>query len=274
MTALPALLRVVTANVLHGRSAGEGSDGAVDLQRYAAGLAALRPDVLALQEVDLRQPRSHGVDLAALAAQATGLAHWRFLPAYLGVRGRAWERAGGTASLDGARPAYGVALLSRYPVTAWREMRLPWLRPACLARALGARAGDEPRVALGARLDTPIGALTVVATHLSHLRRWNAVQLAALRWAALRAQRSELSGRRGRCEQLLLMGDLNLPGPAAARITGLLPLASAPTFPARSPDRQIDHLLARGLRSRSAGAVVMPFSDHRALVADIEAAPA
>ena len=69
------------------------------------------------------------------------------------------------------------------------------------------------------------------------------------------------------------MGDLNLPGAVPARLTGLAPLAAAATFPAPAPDRQIDHLLGRGLRASSAGAVRMPFSDHRALVAEVERAP-
>ncbi len=264
-------MKVVTANVLHGRDPG---DGVVDLDRYAAGLAALDADVLALQEVDLHQPRSHRSDLAAVAARACGLPHWRFLPQYTGLRGAAWARADGSADLARrlarapGTAAYGIALLSRHPVTAWRELRLPWLRPAPLARVLGAAHGDEPRVALAARVEGPSGPVTVVATHLSHLSPWPAVQLLALRRRVLRPR----AGDDG-AQPLLLMGDLNLPGALPARLTGLSPLASAATFPVGAPDRQIDHLLGRGLTATAAGAVRMPFSDHRALVAEVAPAP-
>ena len=50
-------------------------------------------DVIALQEVDLRQPRTGLVDQAALVADAIGAAHWRFVPAILGIPGIAAEGA-------------------------------------------------------------------------------------------------------------------------------------------------------------------------------------
>jgi endonuclease/exonuclease/phosphatase (EEP) superfamily protein YafD len=59
----------------------------------------------------------------------------------------------------------------------------------------------------------------------------------------------------------------------AVRVSGLRALASAPTFPAEQPIRQIDHVLARGLRATGpAESVQVPLSDHRALV--IACAPA
>ena len=50
-------------------------------------------------------------------------------------------------------------------------------------------------------------------------------------------------------------------------------VASAATFPAADPDRQIDHVLVRGdLRATApAESVRLPLSDHRALVVDCAA---
>ncbi len=50
-------------------------------------------DVIALQEVDLRQPRTGLVDQAALVAEAIGAAHWRFVPGDPGHPGIAAEGA-------------------------------------------------------------------------------------------------------------------------------------------------------------------------------------
>ena len=60
-------MRLVSFNLLHGMSL---SDGRVDRQRICSAVAALDADVLALQEVDRDQPRSGGLDLTALAADA------------------------------------------------------------------------------------------------------------------------------------------------------------------------------------------------------------
>jgi endonuclease/exonuclease/phosphatase family metal-dependent hydrolase len=70
------------------------------------------------------------------------------------------------------------------------------------------------------------------------------------------------------------MGDLNMSGRRPARITGYRALASAPTFPADSPTRQLDHILLRGsLPDVSVVSAVdspeLALSDHRPLVADL-----
>jgi endonuclease/exonuclease/phosphatase family metal-dependent hydrolase len=68
----------------------------------------------------------------------------------------------------------------------------------------------------------------------------------------------------------VLMGDLNMGPERAARITGMLPLVTAPTFPARAPRAQLDHVLLDGDLPPARGeAVELPMSDHRALVVDL-----
>jgi endonuclease/exonuclease/phosphatase family metal-dependent hydrolase len=72
----------------------------------------------------------------------------------------------------------------------------------------------------------------------------------------------------------LLIGDLNLTPAAAHRWSGMRPLATAATFPAKAPDRQLDHILTDdpGLRGGVTEAELMPISDHRPLAVTLRRA--
>ena len=122
---------------------------------------------------------------------------------------------------------------------------------------------DEPRVAVAAVLEGPSGQFTVCNTHLSFIPGWSALQLRRL-----------VRSLTGTPEPLVLIGDLNMQQPQAARISGLRPIGSAATFPTHAPHRQLDHVLVRGgLRATGpAEAVPLPLSDHRALVVPCAAA--
>lgn len=122
-------LRLVTFNIQHGRR----PDGEVDIDLLARCCAALRADVLALQEVDRNLRRSHDTDTAAVVAEATGMAH---------VFGAAIEVRGGE---------YGNALLVRGSIEDVEVVPLVDEEPRC--GILGtAVVGDER--------------LSVCATHL------------------------------------------------------------------------------------------------------------
>ena len=252
-------MRLVTFNLLSGRSL---EDGVVDPERLAAAVRRLDPDILGLQEVDLHQPRSHGLDLAAIAAEAMGAVDHRFASALDGTPGHRWVASTGEPVSE--TPQYGVALLSRFPVTSWDVQRLPGVGPhfpVSLPRAMrSVLIGEEPRVALIAEIAAPGGPLTVATAHLSFLPGWNVAQL--------RAVNRRLGARP---DPVVLMGDLNMPAPLPARATGLTALASHRTFPVRAPRLQLDHILLRG----ELGPIVatesmrMELSDHRALVVDI-----
>ncbi len=251
-------MRVATFNVLHGRSP---EDGLVDLDRFARSVGSLDADLLALQEVDRGQPRSHGADLTALAAEAIGARDARFAATMTGVPGDGWRPA--TGREDAGSPAYGVALLSRLPVLGWQVVRLPRLPVRVPVLFRGRRrpvlAADEPRLAVLARVDAPGGVVDVVATHLSFVPGWNLVQL--------RRITGLLRGR----TRTLLMGDLNMTPSPAVRATRMHPVAGGATFPAHDPGRQLDHILVRGLARPAAPgtALHLPLSDHQALVADL-----
>jgi endonuclease/exonuclease/phosphatase family metal-dependent hydrolase len=251
-------MRIATFNILHGRSP---VDDEVDLDRYASAVASLGADVLALQEVDRDQPRSHGADLTAVAAEAMGAPEHRFVATLAGTPDL-WTAA--TGELQPRSAGYGIALLSRWPVRSWRTLVLPGLRRRVPVVFPGSRrpvlVQDEPRAALAAVVATPQGDLTVVATHLTFIPGWNARQLHGL----VRSLRREP-------RPAVLLGDLNLEGAAPARVTRWRPLATAPTFPVDRPDRQLDHVLGDGpVRATSpAVSVDLGMSDHRALAVDV-----
>jgi endonuclease/exonuclease/phosphatase family metal-dependent hydrolase len=248
-------VRLGTWNVLHGAAT---ATGPADVDGYAEAVKELDVDVLGLQEVDRAQPRSGGADLTAVAAEAMGAVEHRFAATLLGVPGD-WEPS--PVADPGETPAYGIALLSRFPVTEWRVLPLPRL-PRRVPLLLGhprelVWVRDEPRTAVAARIEGPHGPVTVVTTHLTFIPGWNLVQLRHL----ARALRG--------AGPVVITGDLNL-GPRRARFAGGLEgLVTGLTFPADAPRRQIDHLLGRGVVASDPSVHHPPLSDHRALSATV-----
>jgi len=252
-------MRVATFNILHGRALADG----VDPQRLRDCVRRLDPDLLALQEVDFEQPRSDRADLTAAAAEAMGAVEHRFVAAISGTPGATWMAATGHEQPGTA--AYGIALLSRYPVTSWQVVRLPRIPMRFPMYLPGPNrvmvVNEEPRAAVIAQLRTPQGRLTVANTHLSFVPGWNRRQLRRL-----------VHDLRGFPGPRLLIGDLNMTPPTVRRWSGMRALAVAATFPAEAPNRQLDHILTDddSLRGGATEAELMPISDHRPLVVDIE----
>lgn len=252
-------MRMATFNILHGRSV---HDGVVNLERLSTCIRRIDPDILALQEVDCDQPRSSLADLTAIAAAAMGAKAHRFVAAIAGTPGATWMAA--TGSEQPGTAAYGIALLSRYPAISWQVLRLPRIPfrfPMYLPGPNRVQIVDEePRAAMAAQLDTPYGVMTVANTHLSFVPGWNRVQLRHL-----------MRDLRGLPGPRVLMGDLNMSPPGPERWSGLRSLASAPTFPLNSPDRQLDHILTDhpDLDAKQITAPVLSISDHRPLIIDV-----
>jgi endonuclease/exonuclease/phosphatase family metal-dependent hydrolase len=226
-------IRAVSFNILHGQVA---DGGAVDVAALGRSAAALRPDLLALQEVDVGVPRSRLVDEAAAVAQATGLPM---------VFGKA-ARVGGIGK-------YGNALLARGAIEDVAVLALP-----------RAARSNEPRSAVLARVTIPeLGgeAVSVAATHLSIHRPEVHDQLQVVV--------DELAARP---LPRLLIGDLNLESHEVAPVVekaGMALAGGGPTFPRSAPRIRIDHVAVAGLVIGSVEVVATGTSDHAALVVEV-----
>ena len=206
-------MRLATFNLLHGRTP---ADGVVDPNRLTSAVRALDADILALQEVDRDQPRSHLADLTAVAAEAMGAVSHRFVAAMAGTPGATWIAATGREAPGQA--TYGISLLSRYPARHWQVLRLPRIRPTFPLWLPDPRkwivVHEEPRAVVVGQFDTPTGPLTVANTHLSFVPGWRRLQLQRLR--------RDLAPNPA---PVVIMGDLNMPPPLPERITGYRSLA-------------------------------------------------
>lgn len=132
----PPTLRVLTYNIHHGQA----TDGKFDYARLAKTIAQLKPDVVALQEVDNKTKRANGVDIASELGSRLDMNH---------AFGNALYFSGGQ---------YGEAILSRFPIDQHKAHHLPY------------RFGNEPRTALSVRVkpDNGIPEFIFVGTHLCH----------------------------------------------------------------------------------------------------------
>jgi endonuclease/exonuclease/phosphatase family metal-dependent hydrolase len=262
------IVRVATVNLASGRDVTGESLRAEEL---AAAVAELDADVVAVQEVDVGQPRSHGVDQPVVLAAALGAADWRYAATVVGTPepdpARSWvpiEPVGLRGPGGPVRgPRYGVALFSRVPVRCWHVLGMAAGRARLPIRAPDPDSGqvrtwwfpDEPRAAIAAELD----GLTVIGTHLSFAPHTAIRQLHRLRvWS------SRFSG------PVLVAGDLNLVGSLPAIITGGERLFCGPTFPAPVPRLQLDHLLSlNDLTGTDQDVRWLGVGDHRAISATV-----
>ena len=256
-------MRVATFNLLHGRSL---TDGLVDLERLQGACSRIGADVLGVQEVDRDQQRSDGHDLTAAIAEAMGAEHWRFEPAVIGTPGATWRPAvEGDYLLGTGEAGYGVGLVSKWPVSRWDVIRLGAASMRAPVMIPGTRQvvwlRDEPRIALCAVVETPLGPITIATTHLSFVPGANVRQLRRV----VREMRLRLP------PPYLLAGDLNLIGAVPRLVSGWRSLGAARTYPSRRPRVQLDFVLGSGALPAVTGheALELPVSDHRALAVDL-----
>ncbi len=236
-TATPAVplpaLTVVTYNIRHGR----GMDEQVNLERTAAALRRLDPDLVGLQEVDNRASRSGSVDQAAELGRLLGMHH----------------AFGAFMSLQGGQ--YGMAILSRRPIVAATPVELP--------------TGNEPRVALAVELAFPDGTrLMVVNVHFD----W--VENDSFRFAQAQELTVWLDALP---IPYLIMGDFNdvpesrtLKLWADRAVPAAKPTDQRFTFSSTRPAREIDHLFLSPQAPWQIGAATViddpVTSDHRAVM--------
>lgn len=241
------MVRILTYNV-HGC---RGADGRIDVARIADVIASVKPDVVALQELDVGRARSQRIDQAHAIADRLGMAfHFH-------------------AALRVEEERYGDALLSVFPFRLLKAGPLP--APAGLSRL-------ERRGALWIEVDLPDGRrLQVLNTHLGLVPQEQRVQVDALlgpQWL----------GHRACQDPVVLLGDFNATERyrayrrLAARLFDVRRQVSVKgggrTFPARLPILRIDHIfVSASLEATEVwtvnSAAARLASDHLPLVADL-----
>lgn len=231
-----------------------GRDGKCSPERIARIIAEQNPDIVALQELDVRRSRTGRVDQAEVIARTLGMTH-HFHPAY-----RVMEEA------------YGDAILTARPSRMVKGGALPGVGPL---------SGLEPRGAVWATVHVGGAELQVVNTHLGLRGHERIVQVETL------LGHDWIGGPHCR-EPVILLGDFNaVPRSRVyARITRALSDAQCTglrrkpqaTFPARLPFLRLDHVFvskgvevsrAETLRTREARMA----SDHLALIVDFTLKP-
>jgi endonuclease/exonuclease/phosphatase family metal-dependent hydrolase len=224
----PTHVRVATWNIRAARSA--------PMDAIAAELRATQADVIALQEVDVRTRRTGFVDEPATLAAALGF-HYAF-----------------AASIKWDEGDYGLAVLSRWPLTDVRRHRLD------------AAAASEPRIVLEVTVCAGGRPLRVFNHHADNR--------AASRDAGFSELKELVQDDVGR--GVLVLGDFNerVDGAGVRGLldAGLVDLGAGDDVNTARPGR-IDFLLADRPLARLTSAARVWFtdkSDHNAVLADLD----
>lgn len=240
------MIRIMTYNV-HGC---RGRDRQWSPQRIVDVIASAKPDIVALQELDVGRARSGGVDQAELIAAALGM-RAQFFPA-----------------MKVMEELYGDAILTACPSRLIKTGALP---------ALPRLRGFEPRGALWASIHVGGHDIQVINTHLGLLARERQKQIDCL-------LSDEWLGHRDCRDPVVLVGDFNMQPRSRSyrKLTGRLQDAHRSrnkhyqaTFPARFPALRIDYaFVGPGIHVSHVATVRTPLariaSDHLPLVVDIE----
>lgn len=227
-----------------------GADGQVDPLRIAEMIAACEPDIVALQELDVRRARSGHVDQALALADALAM-QCHFHPSFIVEEEQ-----------------YGDAVLSALPMRLVKAAPLPGV------------ARLEPRGALWVAIELGEVTLQVINTHLGLAAHERLAQIECLLG-------DEWLGHPDCRDPVVLLGDFNavrrsrVYRMAADRLKDAqAAVGGRPrrTFPARMPLLRIDHVFCspcievldvhvpRSLLARVA-------SDHLPLVVDFRVKP-
>ncbi|MEK6235598.1 MAG: endonuclease/exonuclease/phosphatase family protein [Planctomycetales bacterium] len=235
----PLRLRVLSYNIHHG----QGVDGRLDLERIARVIKSADPDVVALQEVDLKTKRTRNVDQPAELGRLTGMKV---------VFGKNLDFQGG---------GYGNAVLSRLPITRHKNHHLPNLDD-----------GEQRGVlVVELRPEGTKSPILLFATHLDHRPKDRE------RFASADMINELLAKSPGTSS--LLAGDLNDTPNSRTLDAFRKKWTSAskkeqPTVPVGKPERQIDYVLFQpAQRWKIVEVRVLDeavASDHRAILAVLE----
>lgn len=234
-------LRVMTYNIHHCNPPTKSKTGEIEVDAIANVINSRHPDLVALQEVDVNTKRSGSIDQAAQLAAKTGM------QVYFA---KAIDHDGGE---------YGVAILSKLPLTGTQTIHLPET----------ANPASEDRVVALAGITLRSGKKLIFAC--THMDVSNA------------AVRDEQAGEINKIAAdkaipFLLAGDLNcIPESASYQLLlkKFTPSCTGCgfTIPVNNPNRVIDHIMwtnAPGFTVKSSSVVNEPYpSDHLPVIAEI-----
>jgi endonuclease/exonuclease/phosphatase family metal-dependent hydrolase len=239
-------LRVMTYNV----HSCIGMDGRLDAERIARVIARARPDVVALQELDVGRARTDGMDQAHLIARHLEM-EFHFHPA-----------------LHIEEERYGDAILTHLPQRLVKAGPLP---------GLADKPPLEPRGALWVAIELHGKEVQIINTHLGLYPRERMAQVAALLG-------SDWLTHEQCHEPVILCGDLNaLPSSSVCRrLAGRLKDVQTEaqhhrpkgTYSGRFPTVRIDHIfISPGLEVTGievpGSELARIASDHLPLVAEV-----
>lgn len=231
-------MRIATFNIKNGLDLERGRTSNSGLRE---AVASLDVDVLALQEVDSRRPRSFFRNQTRMMRRAGGFNAHKY---------------GKTLRQD-LIGAYGNGLLVRGEMTDVETFRLP------------GTPGHEPRGAILATIKASGRTVSFANTHLQNRRNiWDPELL-----ESPEQLRAVLAALRTRPGPRVLVGDFNLYSNIASPIleqAGFVEVKHGPTFPVDKPDRSIDYIAVDGLRAVNVEVVRLPVGDHRAVVVELE----
>jgi len=240
------VLRVMTYNVHHCVN----MDGKLSPGRIAKIISNYNPDIVALQELDVRRQRSGNIDQAHFIARELEM-EYHFAPSLYIEEGE-----------------YGNAILSRFPLELVHAAPLPTLPD---------RPGLEPRGALWAKVVVDGREIHIFNTHFGLRRKERLLQADAL-------MSEEWLGNPGRAGPTILCGDFNsLPySKILKKIRRCFHDAQVMmhdhrpqrTFPGHYPMGRIDHVfISPGLSIRSIEvprtSLTLMASDHLPLIVDV-----
>jgi endonuclease/exonuclease/phosphatase family metal-dependent hydrolase len=243
----PQELRVLCYNIHYG----QGTDGEYDIERLATVIKNTKPDLVALQEVDVGVKRSGRIHGARQLAKLTGMS----------------ARFGPTQHYEGG--LFGNAVLTRFPITDVAIHPLPYTEST-------PERTTYPRGAIVVTVTGPGDApLRFISTHFQH-------NVAEDRLAEAKRINQLFAGDNDGVPTILA-GDMNAT-PDSAPIKELmtkwvhaLDKEVAPTAPSKNPRSRIDYVVYRpNARLKFVESQVIPeelASDHRPVLAIFELAP-
>lgn len=240
----PPTLRVLCYNIHYG----QGMDGEYNIQRLAEVIKASKPDLVALQEVDVGVRRSGRVHQLQKLGELTGLT----------------ARFGPTQHYEGG--LFGNAVLTRLPILDELIQPLPYTDAT-------PERQTYPRGALAITVQAPDGKpLRFISTHFQHNVPEDRVEEAKAINDLFAAPSDTL--------RTILAGDFNATPEAEPiailekRWTHAIDDARTPSAPSVSPKSRIDYIFYREKNQfRVVSSEVLPeamASDHRPVLALIE----